>query len=135
VQTAGLIHSVYGTDSFDVASLPHDDAARATVRRETGAAAERLAYAFCALDRARYLAAPARLEQRDRFTSAPLRLTPREVAGLAEILLANEVDLAHAKKGGDSTRIAKKVAPVYGALAPVLPERVRRIAAQSGFGG
>jgi hypothetical protein len=51
-------------------------------------------------------------------------VTPRQISALAEILLANEVDLARAKKSGNAARVAVKVRPVAAALRPVLPRRV-----------
>jgi hypothetical protein len=124
VAAAGLIHSVYGTDAFDVASIGHDAQSRARVRRAAGPAAEALAYAFCALERAAFLADPRALELRDRFTGSALRVTPRQVCALAEILLANEFDLARAKKPDDPKRQSAKIEPVAKVLRPVLPQRV-----------
>jgi hypothetical protein len=59
VTLAGLFHSVYGTDAFDHPSLPPDGLSRLRVRNAVGAAAERLAYMFCALEREIFLANPA----------------------------------------------------------------------------
>jgi hypothetical protein len=124
VAVAGLIHSIYGTDAFDVASIGHDPASRAQMKRIAGPAAEALAYAFCALDRRAFLAAPMERSLRDRFTGGAISVTPRQISALAEILLANEVDLARVKKSGNAARMAVKVRPVAAALRPVLPRRV-----------
>jgi hypothetical protein len=124
VAVAGLIHSIYGTDAFDVASIGHDEPSRARVRRAAGTAAESLAYAFCAIDRQAFLSDPFSRHLRNRFTHGVTHVTPRQISGLAEILLANEIDLACAKKAGDPARMATKVRPVAAALRPVLPRRV-----------
>ncbi len=124
VAAAGLIHSIYGTEAFDVASAGHDTGSRARVRRAAGDAAEALAYAFCALERRALLADPFAVPLRDRFSGGDLDLTRRQRAALAEILLANEIDLAFARKAGDLAKVAAKAAAVFVALKPALPRRV-----------
>ena len=124
VAAAGLIHSVYGTEAFDIASTGHGSLARRRVRRAAGDAAEALAYAFCALERRTWLADPFAVPLRDRFCGGELDLTRRQRAALAEILLANEIDLAFARKAGDVAKVAAKAAPVFLALKPALPRRV-----------
>jgi len=124
VAAAGLIHSLYGTEAFDIASTGHGSLSRRRVRRAAGRAAEALAYAFCALEREVFLADPVAAPLRDRFTGGSLTASRRQRAGLAEILLANEIDLARVKKSGDAAKVAAKVAPLFQALRPVLPRRI-----------
>lgn len=92
---AGLFHSVYGTEVFRQAVLPFD--ARASVRAKLGDDAERLAYLFCATDRASIAHAAQRGEPhelRDRTTGAPVAVSARELTDLVWINWANALEQA-----------------------------------------
>jgi len=122
VALAGLCHSVYGTQAFDVACVAPGE--RDRVRAAIGEHAERLAFLFSALDRERFLAAPDALSVTSRFDGASTSIDVDERTALCDILIANELDLAIAKKGADRPdKIAKKVAPFIAALEPhISPE-------------
>jgi Domain of unknown function (DUF6817) len=127
VTLAGLFHSVYGTEAFDLPSLPPDGLSRLKVRNAIGAAAERLAYMFCALEREMFLANPAGRRLANRFDGTTLAFQAGDLAAICEIYMANEIDLAIAKKGRDPKRVAAKAQPIVGLLLPHLSERSRRV--------
>ena len=90
---AGLFHSVYGTAPLPRAMLGEAD--RDAVRELIGAEAERLAWLFGSIDRHAFVA----LASADRPACAPgrrdreaLALTAEEVAGLANLAVANDVE-------------------------------------------
>jgi hypothetical protein len=126
VTLAGLFHSVYGTEAFDHPSLLPDGLSRLRVRNAIGAAAERLAYIFCALDREMFLADPIGRRLANRFDGTGLAFRGGDPAAICEILMANEIDLAIAKKGRDPKRVVAKVQPIV-ELLPYLPERSRQV--------
>lgn len=112
VALAGLFHSVYGTDAFEHACLL--PAERALVRAVIGEEAERLAYLFCALERDEFLADIGSSRLVSRFEDGLIDVSAGETRAMCEILLANEIDLAIAKKGSDRPdKIEKKVGPIY----------------------
>ena len=127
VTLAGLFHSVYGTEAFDHPSLTPDGLSRLRVRNAIGVAAERLAYMFCALEREMFLANPAGRRLANRFDGTTLAFRAGDLAAICEIFMANEIDLAIAKKGGDPKRIVAKAGPIVKVLLPHLTERSRRI--------
>jgi hypothetical protein len=127
VTLAGLFHSVYGTEAFDHPSLPPDGLSRLKVRNAIGAAAERLAYMFCALEREMFLANPAGRRLANRFDGTTLAFQAGDLAAICEIYMANEIDLAIAKKGRDPKRVAAKAQPIVGLLLPHLSERSRQV--------
>ncbi len=112
VALAGLFHSVYGTHAFEHACLLPEE--RAEVRAVIGEGAERLAYLFGALERDEFLADVGSSRLVSRFDDAPVEVSADETRAMCEILLANEIDLAIAKKGADRPdKIKKKVGPIY----------------------
>ncbi|MGE0844746.1 MAG: DUF6817 domain-containing protein [Flavobacteriaceae bacterium] len=124
VALAGLCHSVYGTDAFDTACLGPADRPRVTAA--IGEEAERLAYLFGALRREAFLADPLAPALESRFDEPPLAVTDDERGALADMLLANELDLVIAKKGaGRPDKVAKKVGPVFSTLMPFLSPGAR----------
>jgi hypothetical protein len=127
VTLAGLFHSVYGTEAFDHPSLPPDGLSRLRVRYAIGTAAERLVYMFCALEREMFLANPAGRGLANRFDGTALVFRAGDLAAICEIFMANEIDLAIAKKGRDPRRIAAKTQPIVELLLPHLPERSRQV--------
>jgi Domain of unknown function (DUF6817) len=127
VTLAGLFHSVYGTEAFDHPSLPPDGLSRLRVRNTIGAAAERLVYMFCALEREMFLANPAGRRLANRFDGTALAFRAGDLAAVCEIFMANEIDLAIAKKGRDPKRVAAKAQPIVLLLLPHLPERSRQV--------
>jgi len=112
IALAGLFHSVYGTDAFEHACLLLEE--RAQVRAVIGKEAERLAYLFCALDRDEFFADVGSSRLVSRFGDGVIDVSDGETRAICEILLANEIDLAIAKKGADRPdKIEKKVGAVY----------------------
>ena len=112
VALAGLFHSVYGTDAFEQACLLPGE--RAEVRSVIGKDAERLAYLFGALERDEFLAEVGSNGLVSRFGDEPVEVSACETRAMCEILLANEIDLAIAKKGTNRPdKIKKKIGPIY----------------------
>ncbi len=112
VAVAGLFHSIYGTSEFNTACLPPD--ARAQVSDVIGDGAERLAYLFSAMSRDNFLENIGQGRVKSRFGDGELCVSDDETGALCDILLANELDLAIAKKGKDRPdKIAKKVGPIF----------------------
>jgi hypothetical protein len=95
IRAAGLYHSFYGTDRLD--SPLGAPTERAYVRRLLGSDAEDLAWHYCACDFAFFqagLLADEIPRYRDRFTGAVAPLTAPRLRGMAELLVANEMELA-----------------------------------------
>ncbi|MGI9412178.1 MAG: DUF6817 domain-containing protein [Hyphomicrobiales bacterium] len=112
VALAGLCHSVYGTDGFEHACLAPDQ--RDPVRVAIGVEAERLAYLFCAMERDAFFGTLGSNRLESRFGDGEITVSDAETRAMCEILLANEIDLAIAKKGaGRPDKIEKKVGPFY----------------------
>jgi hypothetical protein len=81
---------------------------------------------FCALERDMFLANPAgRLA--NRFDGTALAFRVGDLAAICEIFMANEIDLAIAKKGHDPNRVIAKVQPIMELLLPHLSERSRQV--------
>lgn len=119
VALAGLMHSVYGTDAFETACLAPSQ--REPVRAIVGEEAERLAYLFSAMERDRFLGALGSNAIVSRFGEGTIAVSGADTRILCEILFANELDLAIAKKGADRPeKIEKKLAPVFNILAEYL---------------
>lgn len=124
VALAGLFHSIYGTSHFEAACLGPGE--RGRVRTVIGPQAERLAYLFSAMDRDAFLAEPAKGTIASRFGDGAPEVGASDIQALCEILLANELDLALAKKGADRPdRIARKVGPCFALIAPYVSETGR----------
>ena len=93
VAVAGLFHSIYGTEGFQEFSLPLSE--RGRVRELIGEAAEHLAWANCAMDRATFDEAVEgaldgaceRLPVRERAGGDEVPLTRRQLVELAELHL------------------------------------------------
>jgi hypothetical protein len=84
---AGAIHSIYGTNSFETATV--DLAQRATVQEKYGTEAEHLAYLFCTIDR------PVCLETKQATnwrTNEPVDITDIEYEYLQLIEAANLIE-------------------------------------------
>ena len=87
---AGLFHSVYGTESFRQEALP--TTLRSEVRDVIGAAAERLAYVFGAMEKTTFDASVARgtaFSVVDRHTGKTTKLDEAEWAALCTLVVAN----------------------------------------------
>ena len=123
IALAGLFHSIYGTEVFDHPSLPPDRQSRQAVCAVIGETAERLSYLFCAMERQAFVENPATPILANRFDGSSLVVQPADLAALCEILFANEIDLAIAKKGPDPSRILAKTKTLADRLLPHLPDR------------
>lgn len=88
----GLFHSVYGTRSFQIQTVPLER--RAEVAALVGPEVERLAFLFCVLDRRGLREAPdgADVILRDHATGAPRPVTAAELHQLLEVEVANVLD-------------------------------------------
>ena len=90
VCTAGLFHSVYGTESFDVVTI--DPAERAAVRALVGDECEELVYLFAAMTRESFERAIAQAPThrlRDRFEACDLRVGHDVFVDLCNLSAAN----------------------------------------------
>ncbi len=122
---AGLCHSVYSTSEFGDARL--DPQNRDQVRDVIGTEAERLAFLFCAMDRAAFLDDPGGNKIKNRFDGKDVAIETGETKAMCEILFANELDLAIAKKGADRPdKIAKKVGPCFALIETHISEAARQ---------
>ena len=94
VCNAGLFHSVYGTQLFDVQSVTYDQ--RANVRNAIGTYAERLAYLFSVIDRNMLFPQIDQPKPRvyDRVRHQIEMLTAAELRDLIEIEIANFVEFS-----------------------------------------
>ena len=87
---AGLFHSIYGTNIFDVKSAPFEE--RDAIRTAIGEQAERLAFLFCVTDRpVAFLTAAAEENYQldDRVHGDIIDVTADELRALIEIETAN----------------------------------------------
>jgi hypothetical protein len=91
---AGRWHAAYGTEGFDTALFGVDE--RSVVSAEIGPEAEAIVYQYGSCDR-RFVygqmggTEPVRF--RDRFTGAVVPLDEEDVRSLAELTVANELDV------------------------------------------
>jgi len=119
VAVAGLLHSIYGTVAFETACLTPSE--RNRVRSIVGERAERLAYLFSAMERDQFLDALGSNLIVSRFGEGAIAVSNADTRILCEILFANELDLAIAKKGADRPdKIEKKLGPVFNKTAEYL---------------
>jgi len=86
---AGLFHSVYGTEYFDLET----EVSRAEVSDLIGARAERLAWLWCTIRRDEI--DPTTGVTVDRHTGAPIVLDPRELGDIATLWAADTVEQLH----------------------------------------
>ncbi|HEY1721781.1 MAG TPA: hypothetical protein VGG27_11085 [Magnetospirillaceae bacterium] len=87
---AGLFHSIYGTNIFNVKSAPFTE--RESIRVAIGDVAERLAFLFCVTDRpVAFLAAAAERNYAlaDTVHNESIAITANELRALIEIEVAN----------------------------------------------
>jgi ribosomal protein L16 Arg81 hydroxylase len=118
---AGLLHSVYGTEYFRGGVLSFDD--RERVRALAGERAERLAYVFCAFERATIYGAlergaPYVVDQRG--TGAKIPISEEELANLVWLVWANALEQAPRGRPSDTAR--ERSLKALAASAPLLPE-------------
>lgn len=119
VAVGGLLHSIYSTSAFEVACLAPTE--RDKVRTAAGNEAENLAYLFSAMDRTDFLNRLGTNKMLDRFENKDIDISKDETRHMCEILFANELDLAIAKKGADRPdKIEKKLAPCFEQLKAFL---------------
>lgn len=85
----------YGADAFETSCLTLDD--RPAVRAVVGEDAERLAYIFCAMDRAAFVfrTPPDCGEIADRFTGGAVPVSRDDFYDLCDMLFANELEQLH----------------------------------------
>ncbi|MEV0741082.1 DUF6817 domain-containing protein [Streptomyces sp. NPDC050549] len=95
LQLAGLCHACYGTDGFPTALLPVDTG-RAELAEAIGSEAEGIVHLYGACDRKVTYPGLAEADGvfRDRFTGALHSPGPQLRRDLAELTVANELDLA-----------------------------------------
>ena len=119
---AGLGHAAYGTDGFPTALFSLDE--REAVAGLIGDEAEAIVYRYGACDRQRTLGQLGRgpdVVWHDRFTAVAAPLSEREASELAELSVANELDIV-AQGGPFATEhgpaIARLVAPWTAIISP-----------------
>lgn len=102
---AGLFHSVYGTRSYQIQTLPLER--RAEVAALIGPEAERLAFLFCVLQRRELRTTPEGkdTELHDHATGAPRAVSASEVLQLLEIEVANLLDQVPARSALSPDRV------------------------------
>ncbi|MFQ5625818.1 MAG: DUF6817 domain-containing protein [Methyloligellaceae bacterium] len=124
VALAGLMHSVYGTAAFETACLAPSE--RGRVRAIVGERAERLAFLFSAMERDQFLDTLGSNLIVSRFGDGTTAVSDADTRIMCEILFANELDLAIAKKGADRPdKIEKKLGPVFKKTAEYLSTAAR----------
>jgi hypothetical protein len=107
VRRAALFHSIYGTSTYRVNAAGLE--ARRTIARAIGDDAERLAYAFGDLDRARFRDAIAPMSSGPHACTLTMRsgnvlhLSADDVASLALLGIINEVEQTCADDGGPAS--------------------------------
>ena len=116
---AGLFHSVYGTEYFQPTRTPD----RSTVIELIGEEAERIAWLWCAIERATI--DPAARTVRVRATGATEALSPIEVTDLATLWAADTVEQV-ARMTPDERGVADGQDAVLGEA----PEPARRALAE-----
>ncbi|MGF1428134.1 DUF6817 domain-containing protein [Kitasatospora sp. LaBMicrA B282] len=125
LQLAGLCHACYGTDGFAEQLLTLDR--RAELATVIGPAAERLVYAYGACDRTvGYPGLPSPTGRyRDRFTGVESVPTRQQRQDLAELTVANELDvLAHSAELRG--RWGAALRRLFTSFDPLLSEPARR---------
>jgi hypothetical protein len=91
VQVAGLFHSIYGTNIFQVQSASFDD--REFLKAMIGERAERLAYLFCVADRpTAFFEALNTNRIRNRHSQEVISVTSIEMLDLITIEAANHIE-------------------------------------------
>lgn len=105
---AGLFHSIYGTERFQMFALPLDR--RDELRELIGPRAERLAYLNCAMDRPAFDQLTARGEPpylfRDRLTGDTIELTEEEYRDLCLLQVCDWLEQAPRSKDWNYRRAA-----------------------------
>ena len=130
VRLAGLAHSVYSTRHFQHRLVPLED--RPVVRNIVGDRAERLAYLFCAIDRAELLRPRdpnfSSTFLTDRFSGGCLEVERVEIGALLAISLANLAeqscrnDRAPASWLSEASRIAHTSRELCDPVIPVFDQ-------------
>ena len=123
IALAGLFHSIYGTQAFDHLPCPPTGNPGKLFAPLSVKLLSAFPTAFAPwngrpswkIQRRRFLA--------DRFDGNSLPVQPADLAALCEILFANVIDLAIAKKGPDPSRILAKTKTLAHRLLPHLPDR------------
>lgn len=121
LRLAGLCHAAYGTDGFPAALLP--TGRRGDLAEVIGAEAEAIVYAYGSCDRAATypgLADPGG-PLHDRFTGTARALEPRLRRDLAELIAANELDLAR-QDPAFRERWGAELLELFTRLRPLLSE-------------
>jgi hypothetical protein len=92
---AGLYHAIYGTDGYNPALMSM--AGRSGIADLIGKEAEELAYLYGACDRKAFyprIGTEAQLLFADRFKSSEYAIEAGQLAGMCELILANELEIA-----------------------------------------
>jgi uncharacterized protein DUF6817 len=92
---AGLFHAVYGTDGYDQALTSLVD--RNVISELIGPEAEELAYLYGACNRKVFyprIGTQNQLVFADRFTNTEYAISQTQLAGMCELIMANELEIA-----------------------------------------
>jgi hypothetical protein len=140
VQYAGLVHSVYSTDTFRHRTFTLDE--RDRVRELVGEAAERLAYLYCVIDRRELLSAvrsslstPDVFEVTNRLDGEPVAISRGDAGGLVVVYMANAVEQSCRRdlspstwlsnvslRGLDARRLAEVIPTVFDGCTTVVSQ-------------
>jgi hypothetical protein len=115
--TAGLYHSVYGTESYMRTTL--DVSLREALRGQIGSAAEELVYLFGVMEKEsfyRNLSAPPPYAIRCRLTGENIELASAQFADLCELTVANWLE--QRPRAGERNRYLR--ADEFRAMRPLL---------------
>ena len=106
---AGLCHSLYGTEFYTRAPLPHSD--RSLLRRLIGDFSEEIVWQFGRAKSATFLATNDTLTFTDRVTTEPTTLRESSAHSFAEVVVANGYD--HLNQNHQNNRqILSMISPV-----------------------
>lgn len=123
--SAGLYHAVCGTDGYNPALTLL--AGRNVISELIGADAEELAYLYGSCNRKAFyprIGTKDQLTFADRFTNSEYVINPLQLAGVCELILANELEIA-----GNSAEFWAK----YGTELSRLFERMSGLVSEAGL--
>lgn len=125
---AGLVHSIYGTDSYPIESVPLSD--RTRIRGVIGETSEEIVFLFCVMDRSKFYAdsmqgsAPASVE--DRYSGNNLDLSAQRSSDLAELIVANWLEQSTPRPLSDPSSVPRELR----AMLPFLTNKTREAVSQ-----
>ncbi len=135
LRLAGLFHSIYGTQLFEVATVSRGR--RSEIAALIGEEAEAIVYLFSVTDRAEYFrghAPGAEVSLTDHVARRAVRVAPATLADLIEIHVANDVEVFPRLRDSIEPSRLRAALSLYAAhsawLSRAAAEAVRRLAAE-----